>query len=148
MTIATQDRLNNLAVKLRSRGQRLTPQRLAVLKVLAGNKSHLSIEEIYEIVKADFPMTSLATIYKTINTLKEIGEVREMGFSDGSNRYDGYDPSPHPHLICIQCSRIIDVDAADLAELARIAARQSGYEIINQRLDFFGYCPDCQAEKN
>jgi Fur family peroxide stress response transcriptional regulator len=103
MTIATQDRLNNLAVKLRSRGQRLTPQRLAVLKVLAGNKSHLSIEEIYEIVKADFPMTSLATIYKTINTLKEIGEVREMGFSDGSNRYDGYDPSPHPHLICIQC---------------------------------------------
>jgi len=143
----TQDRLNNLAAKLRDRRQRLTPQRMAVLRVLTENKAHLSIDQIYELVKADFPMTSLATIYKTINTLKEIGEVRELGFSEGSNRYDGYDPSPHPHLICLRCSKITDGEAVDLDQLVQIAAKQSGYEIINQRLEFFGYCPDCKMNK-
>jgi Fur family peroxide stress response transcriptional regulator len=118
---------------------------MAVLKVLTNSKAHLSIDQIYDRVKTDFPMTSLATIYKTINTLKEIGEVRELNFSIGSNRYDGYDPSPHPHLVCMICDKITDVEDADLKSLAKEVQEQSGYKIINQRLDFFGYCPDCQA---
>jgi Fur family peroxide stress response transcriptional regulator len=144
----TRDRLDNLATKLRKRGQRLTPQRMAVLKVLASSEEHLSVDQIYEQVKVDFPMTSLATIYKTINTLKEIGEVRELNFSIGCNRYDGFDPSPHPHLVCMICEKITDVKTADLEYLAKEAADQSGYKIVSQRLDFFGFCPDCQANNS
>lgn len=119
---------------------------MAVLKVLTGSKAHLSIDQIYERVKVDFPMTSLATIYKTVNTLKLIGEVRELSFGDGFSRYDGFDPSPHPHLICLICDKISDVEMVDIKRLSQKAAQQSGYEIINQRLDFFGYCPDCQID--
>jgi Fur family peroxide stress response transcriptional regulator len=90
-------------------------------------------------------MTSLATVYKTVALLKEMGEVREIGFGGGGNRYDGYDPSPHPHLICIECGRIVDLDLPALDELPQLVAREMGYRIIEHRFDFFGVCPQCQA---
>ena len=88
----TSDRLGHIISKLKEREFRITPQRIAVLKILAESKAHPSAETIYETVKKDFPTTSLATIYKTIALAKELGEVMELGFSDGSNRFDG---SPH-----------------------------------------------------
>jgi Fur family peroxide stress response transcriptional regulator len=142
-----QTRLEELIARMRERGHRLTPQRMAVLKILVGNKEHLSAEQIYARVKADFPMTSLATIYKTVAVLKEMGEVLELGFSDDSSHYDGDNPHPHPHLICIKCRSIIDVDAASLSELPQEVAQQTGYRVVSHRLDFFGICPQCQADK-
>lgn len=139
-----QARLNKMIDSLREHGCRLTPQRLVVLKILAASKEHPSIEKIYKRVKTDFPMTSLATIYKTVSLLKELGEVLELGFSDDSNRYDGNKPHPHPHLICIKCKNIVDPDVAVLNELHKEMAQKTGYRIINHRLDFFGICPECQ----
>ena len=66
-------RLDELTTGLRERGNRLTPQRMTVLKVLTASEEHPSVEQIYERVKVDFPMTSLATIYKTVTLLKEMG---------------------------------------------------------------------------
>lgn len=145
--IEHQTRLEEITARLREQGLRLTPQRMAVLKVLISNKEHLSAEQIYERVKVDFPMTSLATIYKTVNVLKEMGEVLELGFSDDSNRYDG-NPHPHPHLVCIKCKKIIDVDVAVLGELPHEVSRGTGYRIVSQRFDFYGICPRCQENSN
>jgi Fur family peroxide stress response transcriptional regulator len=117
---------------------------MAVLRVLVNDKEHLSVEQIYERVKADFPMTSLATIYKTVAVLKEMGEVLELGFGDGCNRYDGSKPFAHPHLVCIQCQRISDVEVDRLDELPQDVAQKTGYRIVNHRFDFFGVCPACQ----
>ena len=64
-------RLNQMIIKLRKQGFRLTPQRLAILKILASSEEHLSVEKIYERVKTDYPVTSLATIYKTVAVLKD-----------------------------------------------------------------------------
>jgi len=125
----------------------MTPQRLAVAKVLADSEEHLSADKIYERVKVDFPFTSLATIYKTVTLLKQMGEVMELGFVDDSNRYDGIRPFPHPHLICLKCKRIIDPDIPVLNELSTELAQKTGYRIINHRLDFFGICPKCQNQK-
>jgi Fur family peroxide stress response transcriptional regulator len=155
----TEFRLAKLIDKLRKRGCRLTPQRRAVIKILIGSQDHPTVEQIYEQVRQDFPMTSLATVYKTVALLKEMGEVREIGFGEGGNRYDGYDPSPHPHLICVECSRIVDLDlpaldelpqsvaelSQSVAELSQSVAREMGYRIIGHRFDFFGVCPQCQA---
>jgi len=60
-------RINDLVMKLRKRGHPITPQRMAVLKILVSSDDHPTVEKIYDRVKVDFPMTSLATIYKTIN---------------------------------------------------------------------------------
>ncbi|MGD9080210.1 MAG: transcriptional repressor, partial [Desulfobacterales bacterium] len=103
-----EQRLNQMLQKLKEHDFRLTPQRLAVLKVLAVSEGHPTVERIYETVRTEFPTTSIATIYKTVNLLKQLNEVIELGFPDGSNRYDGNKPYPHPHVICTECKKIID----------------------------------------
>ncbi len=140
-------RLEHMLSKLKRQHFRITPQRLCVVKILAAGKGHPSAEEIYAQVKKDFPTTSLATVYKTINLLKEMGEILELGFSHDSSRYDGSNPHPHPHLICMRCKRIVDFEAPALTGMARDISRKTGYEIVNHRLDFFGICPECREEK-
>jgi len=140
-------RLQELTRKLKERGYRLTPQRMAVLRILAVSKGHPSVEQIYDQVKADFPMTSLGTIYKTVNLLKEMGEVLELGFSDDGNRYDGNKPVPHPHLVCIKCKSIIDPEIPTLGILPQEVGDRTGYRIVSHRLDFYGICPRCQEQE-
>jgi len=140
-------RLQELTHKLKERGFRLTPQRMAVLKILAVSEGHPSVEQIYDHVRADFPMTSLGTIYKTVNLLREMGEVLELGFSDDGNRYDGNKPYPHPHLVCIKCKTIIDPEVPSLGVLPHKVAENTGYKIVSHRLDFYGICPQCQEQE-
>ena len=130
--------------KLKERDFRITPQRLAVLRILAESEGHPSVEDIFRQVKPIFPTTSLATIYKTVNLLKNIGEVVELDFSEESNRYDGNRPYPHPHLICTKCKTVVDPDMATISDLSEELAKKTGYEIVTHRLDFFGICPRCQ----
>ena len=143
-----QTRLNEMIAKLRQRDYRLTPQRMAVLRILAAGKGHPNVEQIYEQVKVDFPMTSLATIYKTVTLLKEIGEILELGFGNESSRYDGNTPYPHPHLICIKCKNILDPDVSGLSDLPQQVAQMTGFQITGHRLDFYGICPQCQSSES
>jgi Fur family peroxide stress response transcriptional regulator len=141
-----QQRVEKMLSKLKSRDFRITPQRLAILKILAASEGHPSVDAIYKEVKALFPTTSLATVYKTVSLLKELNEVLELGFPDGSNRYDGYNPVPHPHAICMTCKKIMDPELMNIDELSEEMSRKTGYKIFHHRLDFFGLCPDCQQK--
>jgi Fur family peroxide stress response transcriptional regulator len=132
--------------KLREHDFRVTPQRLAVLKVMAASKDHPSVEQVFDSVKKKFPTTSLATIYKTVSLLKQIDQVLELGFPDGSNRYDGKKPYPHPHLVCTRCSKIVDPDLSRIEDIAEELMAETGYRIQTHRIDFFGICPDCQEK--
>jgi Fur family peroxide stress response transcriptional regulator len=145
--VVIEQRLNQMLAKLKAHDFRLTPQRLAVLRVLAVSEGHPSVEGIYETVRAEFPTTSIATIYKTVNLLKQLDEVLELGFPDGSNRYDGNKPYPHPHVICTQCKKIIDPDLGSLEELTREVVKETGFQILNHRVDFFGTCRECQVNR-
>ncbi|MFN8517103.1 MAG: Fur family transcriptional regulator [Chloroflexia bacterium] len=149
--MAASTRYDQLLGRLRLDGIRLTPQRLAVLRILADDTGHPTVEQVYDRVRGDYPTTSLATIYKTIDMLKGIGEVLELSVGE-SHRYDGRDPRPHPHLICETCSSIIDLpldgplgDLALLAATADAVAAVHGYGDVQPRLEFRGRCPDCQA---
>jgi Fur family peroxide stress response transcriptional regulator len=140
-------RFNQMLSKLKEHDFRLTPQRMAVLKVLAVSEGHPTVERIYETVSAEFPTTSIATIYKTVNLLKQLNEVLELGFPDGSNRYDGNKPYPHPHVICTKCKKIIDPNLGSLKDLTQEVIKETGFQIANHRVDFFGTCRDCQSGK-
>ena len=137
-------RLETMIRKLRENGCRITPQRLAILKILSVSDDHPSVERIHEQVKPDFPTTSLATVYKNISMLKDLGEVLELNFGAGSSRYDGNKPQPHPHLICTKCKKILDPDLASLKDVSLELIEETGFKISSHRLDFFGICPDCQ----
>jgi Fur family peroxide stress response transcriptional regulator len=137
-------RLNQMLSKLRSHDFRITPQRLAVLKVLAASDGHPSVEQIYDTVRTQFPTTSIATIYKTVALLRQEHEVLEISFPDGSNRYDGNKPYPHPHLICTRCRKIVDPDLSSLEDMAKEVTQETGFQIHTHRVDFFGLCRECQ----
>ena len=140
-------RLEQMLTKLKERNFRITPQRLAILEILSSSADHPTVFQVYEAVKAKFPTTSLATVYKTIILLKELNEVLELGFPDGSNRYDGCNPQPHPHMICVGCKKIMDPELVSLEELGEEIKLKTGYKILYHRLDFFGICPECQKKK-
>jgi Fur family peroxide stress response transcriptional regulator len=141
-----QKRLEQMTRVLRDKGFRLTPQRLALLRILSKSAGHPSAEQIYEQIRADYPTTSLATIYKTLNLLKNMGEVFEVTLAGMGSHYDGNKPYPHPHLICIKCGQIIDPEVGSMAGIAQEVARQTGYIITNQQVNFFGLCPQCQQK--
>jgi Fur family peroxide stress response transcriptional regulator len=143
----TRDRVEELVRGLRANGHRLTPQRLAVLRVLAQSPAHPSVEQIYEQVRRKYPMISRSTVYKTVETLKEMAEVLELEFSGASNRYDGRRVEPHPHLICRGCGAINDLELPAMMREAREVADRTGYELIGHRLDFYGLCPDCRKRQ-
>ena len=140
-----QTRFETIIQKLRDNGHKITPQRLAIVKLLAKSEDHPSVENIYDQIKIDFPTMSLATVYRNIVLIKSLGEVLELGFPDGSNRYDGAKPYPHPHVICIKCKKIVDPDLDSLVELKKEVALETNFKILNHRLDFFGLCNNCMA---
>jgi Fur family peroxide stress response transcriptional regulator len=120
---------------------------MAIVKILAGSEGHPSVENIHDQIKNDFPTMSLATVYKNIILVKSLGEVLELGFPDGSNRYDGNKPYSHPHVICIKCKKIVDPDLGSLDGMKKEVSLETDFKILNHRLDFFGICGDCMAEK-
>jgi Fur family peroxide stress response transcriptional regulator len=133
--------------KLRDNGHKITPQRMAIVKILAKSEAHPSVETIHNQIIQDFPTMSLATVYRNIVLIKSLGEVLELGFPDGSNRYDGNRPNPHPHVICIKCKKIVDPDLDSLNLMTKEVASETDFEILTHRLDFFGVCSECKAEK-
>jgi Fur family peroxide stress response transcriptional regulator len=143
-----QTRFQKMLETLKEHDFRITPQRIAILRILALSDGHPSVEQIHDEVKRDFPTTSLATVYKTVTLLKELNEVLELGFPEGSNRYDGNKPYPHPHLICTKCGKIIDPDLESLEGVTKELTSETGFRITSHRLDFFGICPDCQGKSH
>ncbi|MEA5114409.1 MAG: transcriptional repressor [Geobacteraceae bacterium] len=141
-----EERVTRILSRIRERDFRLTPQRLTIIRILATSKDHPSVDEVYQEVRTQFPTTSVATVYKTITLLKELNEVLELGFPDGSNRYDGYRPYPHPHAICTNCRKIMDPEISSVDELSEEMRKKTGYTFSFHRLDFFGLCPECQKK--
>lgn len=137
-----------IIAKLKAHGYKITPQRLAIVKILSASIGHPSVEKIYAQVKQNFPTISQATVYKNIATIKSLGEVLELGFSDDSNRYDGNIPYPHPHAVCSKCKKIVDSQLDIFQDVVQQVTTETGFRITNHRIDFFGVCPDCQREEN
>ncbi len=143
----SQARFEQLIAKLRTSEYRLTPQRVELIRLIAASDGHPSASELYNQIKVQFPTMSLATVYKTLDLLKELGEVLEIGLRDDSH-YDGNKPYPHPHLICMKCQKIMDGEL-ELAvkNIVQEVEQNFGFQILKHQLDFYGLCPDCQKQK-
>lgn len=94
--------------KYKAIGIKLTPQRIAILEYLDGNIEHPSAEEIYREVSKKFPTMSFATVYNTLQTLRERGCILELTIDPEKKRFDP-NTEPHHHLICVKCKRIVDI---------------------------------------
>jgi Fur family peroxide stress response transcriptional regulator len=147
MSINSKGRYDVIAKKLKDASHKLTPQRLAIIRILAASDDHPSVEDIYSQLQRRFPGISQATVYRNIMLIKSLGEVLEIGFAGGSSRYDGRKPYPHPHVVCLKCNKIVDPDLDSLRDMTKEITDESGFEIVTYRLDFFGVCPECRNVK-
>ncbi len=137
------DRLESITQRLKSNGYRLTPQRMAIIKTVMDSHDHLTAEQIYQQVVADFPMISLATVYKTLHMLEELGEVTELSV-DGRSLYDS-DTVPHPHLICIKCHAIIDLPPEAMVQIPQEAIDGTGFQVLWYEMEGYGLCSQCAS---
>jgi Fur family transcriptional regulator, peroxide stress response regulator len=141
-------RYNELVQALGRGGFRLTPQREAVLRVLADTSQHPSAEQLYEQARHRCRSTSRATVYNTMSVLKQLGEIEDLEFDGLGRRYGAHSPGLHAHRICTRCSRIDDYDSPELREVLAAVAAASGYHSAVYRLDLYGECPACQVPED
>jgi len=148
LTTDIYDRVEEMKIALIARGVAITPRRGKLLEVLVASERHPSVGEIHDEIKLFFPGTSLATVYNTIELLKEAGQVLEIEFSAAANRYDGRRPQSHPHLVCLSCEKIEDVEVPEPDELLETMSAATGYELMRRRTDYYGLCPDCRKQSD
>ena len=139
--------LAEIIKKLKRGGYKLTPQRKAVIEVMLENQDkHLSSEEIYDVVKKDYPEIGLATVYRTLNTLDELSIIVKMNFNDGCIRYelDTDEEHHHHHLICRECGKVIEVKEDLLEDIEREIENKYDFQILDHNLKFYGICNVCK----
>jgi Fe2+ or Zn2+ uptake regulation protein len=142
MTATTDD----LIAILRARGQRVTSQRLVILRELRRHGRHTSAEELHRAVRDDLPGISTPTVYATLDLLVELGLARKLDVGVGTSLYDAR-TEPHQHAVCRSCGRIEDVDVLlDQPGLLR-AATSSGFRPDGAELVISGLCADCAAKE-
>ncbi|MCX7781539.1 MAG: transcriptional repressor [Negativicutes bacterium] len=130
---------------LREQGFKVTPQRLAIYQALAATKSHPSAEMIFHELQPVYPTMSLATVYKTIEILKEMNLVQVLNAGEDSFRYDANTES-HPHIRCLSCGRVDDLEGVDESVFIDQVAGKTPYRLTGQQFYFYGVCPACQQK--
>ncbi len=137
---------NKIAGILREHGHKLTPQRHAVLKVIAASHDHLTPEAIYEKTRLEHPGIGRVTIYRTLELLGELNLVCRVHAPDGCRSYMMRRPTEHHHhLVCSQCGRAVDFASCDLSLLEQRLSQETGFTIEGHLLELHGRCPDCRV---
>ena len=131
---------------LRSKGLKVTPQRIAILNMLMSTKEHPTAEANFKALEPTNPTMSLATVYKTLDSFTELGLVQELSIDGESLHYD-YTTEFHPHIICRKCGCVIDVDidvTNELNEIVNKITASTSHNIDKEQLFFYGICEKCK----
>jgi Fur family ferric uptake transcriptional regulator/Fur family peroxide stress response transcriptional regulator len=138
---------HDLVEMLRARGQRVTSQRLVILRELRDRRLHATAEEILEAVRHDLPGTSIPTVYATLDLFVELGLARKIDAGIGAALYDAR-TDPHQHMVCRECGRIFDLDGEHGLGSLLEAANRSGFVADGAELVIHGRCADCAGGLN
>ncbi len=136
----------SLIAKYKGKGFKLTPQRLAILEFLDGNTSHPTAEDIYRAIKKRFPTLSFATVYNTLQLLKNTCDIWEVTIDPKRRHYDP-NTETHHHIGCMECGKIEDVfiDYSKVLTLPKYLSK--GFKIKIIHVDFQGLCQVCQKKE-
>jgi|CXWL01.1.fsa_nt_gi Fur family peroxide stress response transcriptional regulator len=138
----TEAMVQSFVDRCRERGTPATPQRIEIYRALAGSQEHPTPEMVYDRVKLSMPSVSLATIYKTLDTLVALGVASEIATVGDAKRYDA-NMERHHHLVCTQCHAISDFRAPAFDKLPLLAPEGFTPEYVSLRVH--GLCQKCRA---
>ncbi|MGD8718262.1 MAG: transcriptional repressor [Candidatus Zixiibacteriota bacterium] len=125
---------------------KMTAQRRVIIEELRKNKSHPTADQLFLLVRKRLPDISMATVYRNLDILAEHGLVQKLWEGEGPRRYNGT-VTDHYHVYCEHCGRLDDVPLEAVNGFLQKAQALSDYDIRGYRLEFYGVCPDCQAEE-
>jgi Fur family ferric uptake transcriptional regulator len=132
---------------LRSRGLRVTRQRLAVLDVLERDHGHLDVEQITAKVRSRLDSVSVQAVYDVLGALSRAGLARRIEPAGGPARFERRTGDNHHHIVCRGCGEIADVDCAVGAAPCLDPSQLHGYELDEAEVTFWGLCAGCQARR-
>ncbi|MGY5862114.1 MAG: Fur family transcriptional regulator [Candidatus Thorarchaeota archaeon] len=133
-----------LSSLLRKNGYKVTPQRLAICEWVLSSEDHPTAEQVFEKVSKQHPAISMTTVYHTLDMLKEIGLVSDMGFNSQPSRYDP-NTSAHVNVICQRCGKIWDYQSESMQTLWNRLVSEIEVQPIGQRLDVYVICDNCKS---
>jgi Fur family ferric uptake transcriptional regulator len=141
---AGRENLTALTARLRGKARKITGPRQAILDVLRNHEHPLTSKEILAALPEG--ECDLATIYRSMHLLEEMGMVHRFDFGDGIARFElvGSQKDHHHHLVCQSCAKIVEITDCFAPDLEQRIAREAGFKRVSHRLEFFGICPDCQ----
>jgi Fe2+ or Zn2+ uptake regulation protein len=136
---------HNLIDAIHSQGRRLTRQRQLVLEILEESQEHLDVETIYERARERDRRIGLATVYRTLAILKEIGMVDEYQFGEDHSHFEVVQSDwPHYHFTCMKCGRVVEFQSPQVMNMAHKLCESEGLQVLEVHLHFSGYCSQCR----
>ena len=145
-------KMQDLRGRLSERKYKMTPQRKEILQIFidSDEEKHLSAEEVHELLKQKEFDFGLATVYRNVELLNELGILNKVDFGDGRTRYELSAANPqlhqHHHLICLKCKKVIEFEDDLMDDLENLISQKSDFKIVNHEVKFFGYCSKCRSE--
>lgn len=141
--------MDDLKKRLQEHQYKMTPQRKAVLQLFLDRRGeHLSAEDVYDVLRGEKSDIGIATIYRSLELLAELGLLQRINFDDDRTRYEMNDPTEgghqHHHLVCKKCGKIIEVSDDLLEPLEKEITKKTGFKIVDHQVKFIGYCKECQ----
>ena len=135
----------SIIAKMKEKGLKITPQRLAVIQVLIerGNL-HPGARLIYEEAKKIRRSLSLSTTYATLNEFSRHGIIKTLEFDKMENRYES-NITEHINLVCKGCKKIMDFKLPFKIDTNEVA-RKSGFRVTDRRFEYYGYCEECKKK--
>jgi Fur family ferric uptake transcriptional regulator len=133
---------------VRRLGLKVTQQRLTILRGLHLGHSHVTAQQLYEIVCKENPEIGFATVYRFLRTLAEQGFVTEVRMGGMPARYEWADKQHHDHLTCTRCGAIYEFENDTIERLQEQIATSFGFELTSHVLELYGHCRGCQKPSN
>jgi len=132
---------------LKSKRLKQSSQRDHILDVFLKTERHLKADELYRLVKKNFPETGFSTIYRTLKLLRECGLCNELILDDGTVRFEHlYGHEHHDHLICTKCGKFVEIMEPQIEKLQLKLAKKEGFVLQNHRLLLYGKCGKCKKK--
>ena len=131
---------------LKSKGYRLTPQRVAILKILKDNTEHPGADEVFRSAMQFHPNISMATVYNVMEVLEREGLIRAIAVTSHSRRFDP-NVLPHSHFICNSCQRVFDIPFTDSNGVApEVPMEFEGFKVESFEIVYRGICSECNRK--
>lgn len=140
-------RVAAISARLKARGLKHSAVRDLVLEEFIRARSHVSIEQLLERVRARVPATGYSTVYRTLRLLVDEGHATARDFGGAQTLFEPADKRHHDHIVCVSCGQVREFEDQAIEDLQEQAARRLGFRITSHRLELYGLCSSCAAQE-